>query len=99
MQSVVAEMGWPEIIGLLIIVVTILGAKQVPGLLNGINHGLREFMKANREVQDDVAAPWGNIDAHKGGKASHLREFIFWFITAIVVVIYALALVHLWLRS
>lgn len=49
-----AMLGWPEIIGILIIVLVLFGAKKVPELMRGMGHGIKEFKKATREVQDEV---------------------------------------------
>ena len=47
-------LGWPEIIGILIIVLVLFGAKRVPELMRGMGHGIKEFKKATRDVQDEV---------------------------------------------
>ncbi len=49
-----AFLGWPEIIGILIIVLVLFGAKRVPELMKGLGSGIKEFKKASREVQDEV---------------------------------------------
>ncbi len=49
-----AMLGWPEIIGILIIVLVLFGAKKVPELMRGMGHGIKEFKKATRDVQDEV---------------------------------------------
>jgi sec-independent protein translocase protein TatA len=49
-----AMLGWPEIIGILVIVLVLFGAKKVPELMRGMGHGIKEFKKATREVQDEV---------------------------------------------
>lgn len=49
-----AFLGWPEIIGILIIVLVLFGAKKVPELMRGLGSGIKEFKKASREVQDEV---------------------------------------------
>ena len=49
-----AFLGWPEIIGILIIVLVLLGAKRVPELMKGLGSGIKEFKKASREVQEEV---------------------------------------------
>lgn len=49
-----AMLGWPEIIGILIIVLVLFGAKKVPELMKGLGSGIKEFKKASREVQDEV---------------------------------------------
>jgi sec-independent protein translocase protein TatA len=52
--TLLAMLGWPEIIGILVIVLVLFGAKKVPELMRGMGHGLKEFKKATREVQDEV---------------------------------------------
>ena len=47
-------LGWPEIIGILVIVLVLFGAKKVPELMRGLGSGIKEFKKASREVQDEV---------------------------------------------
>jgi sec-independent protein translocase protein TatA len=49
-----AMLGWPEIIGILIIVLVLFGARKVPELMRGLGSGIKEFKKASREVQDEV---------------------------------------------
>ncbi|MBN2507672.1 MAG: twin-arginine translocase TatA/TatE family subunit [Verrucomicrobia bacterium] len=51
---VYAMLGWPEIVGILIIVLVLFGAKKVPELMRGLGSGLKEFKKATREVQDEL---------------------------------------------
>jgi len=52
--TLLAMLGWPEIIGILIIVLVLFGAKRVPELMRGMGHGIKEFKKATRDVQDEV---------------------------------------------
>lgn len=47
-------LGWPEIIGILIVVLVLFGARRVPELMRGMGQGIKEFKKASREVQDEV---------------------------------------------
>lgn len=47
-------LGWPEIVGILIIVLILFGAKRVPELMRGLGHGIKEFKKASREVQEEI---------------------------------------------
>ncbi|MHB1305476.1 MAG: Sec-independent protein translocase subunit TatA/TatB [Limisphaerales bacterium] len=48
-----AFLGWPEIMGILIVVLILFGAKKVPELMRGLGSGIKEFKKASREVQDE----------------------------------------------
>jgi len=52
--TLLAMLGWPEIIGILVIVLVLFGAKKVPELMRGLGSGIKEFKKASREVQDEV---------------------------------------------
>jgi len=47
-------LGWPEIVAILVIVLVLFGAKKVPELMRGMGHGIKEFKKATRDVQDEV---------------------------------------------
>jgi sec-independent protein translocase protein TatA len=47
-------LGWPEIMGILIIVLVLFGAKKVPELMKGLGSGIKEFKKASRDVQDEL---------------------------------------------
>ena len=85
MQSVQAMLGWPEIIGILIIVVVIFGAKQIPELFKGMGHGIHEFMQATRQVDRDVADDWETEATEDTGKAFRRYGFTFWLIVALGV--------------
>lgn len=52
--TLLAFLGWPEIMGILIVVLVLFGAKRVPELMRGMGQGLREFKKATRDVQDEL---------------------------------------------
>jgi sec-independent protein translocase protein TatA len=78
-------MGWPEIIGILLIVMVILGAKQIPELLKGMRHGLHEFMQATREVEDEVTKAWETAADAGDGKDLPRYGFKFWLIVALGV--------------
>lgn len=47
-------LGWPEIMGILVIVLVLFGAKKVPELMKGLGTGIKEFKKASRDVQDEL---------------------------------------------
>lgn len=47
-------LGWPEIIGILVVILVLFGAKKLPELARGLGQGIKEFKKATREVQDDL---------------------------------------------
>lgn len=52
--SLLAMLGWPEIIGILVVILVLFGAKKLPELARGLGQGIKEFKKATREVQDDL---------------------------------------------
>lgn len=52
-MSIFAFLGWPEIIGIIVVVLILFGAKKVPELMRGLGSGIKEFKKASREVQDE----------------------------------------------
>lgn len=47
-------LGWPEIIGILVVVLVLFGAKKLPELARGLGQGIKEFKKATREVSDEI---------------------------------------------
>jgi sec-independent protein translocase protein TatA len=49
-----AMLGWPEIVAILVIVLILFGAKKVPELMRGLGQGIKEFKKASREVQEEI---------------------------------------------
>ncbi|MCX7872627.1 MAG: twin-arginine translocase TatA/TatE family subunit [Verrucomicrobiae bacterium] len=49
-----AMLGWPEIVAILVIVLILFGAKKVPELMKGLGQGIKEFKKASREVQEEI---------------------------------------------
>lgn len=62
--------GWPEIIGILVVVLLLFGARKVPELARGLGQGIREFKKASREFEveiekamDQEAVPTGTKSA------------------------------------
>lgn len=52
-MNTLAFLGWPEIIGIIVVVLILFGAKKVPELMRGLGSGIKEFKKASREVQDE----------------------------------------------
>ena len=46
--------GW-EIVLILAVVLILFGAKKLPELAKGLGTGIKEFKKATREVQDEIA--------------------------------------------
>jgi sec-independent protein translocase protein TatA len=46
--------GWPEMVGILLVVLILFGARKLPELARGLGQGIKEFKKATREVNDDL---------------------------------------------
>jgi sec-independent protein translocase protein TatA len=49
-----AMLGWPEIIGILVVVLILFGAKKLPELAKGLGQGIKEFKKASTDMQDEL---------------------------------------------
>ena len=49
-----AFLGWPEIVMILVVVLILFGAKKLPELARGLGSGIKEFKKATRDVQEDL---------------------------------------------
>jgi len=47
-------LGWPEIVGILVVVLILFGAKKLPELAKGLGQGIKEFKKATKDVQEDL---------------------------------------------
>lgn len=50
---IMAFLGWPEIVAILVVVLIFFGAKKLPELAKGLGQGIKEFKKATSDVQDD----------------------------------------------
>lgn len=48
------NLGTPEILLILLVIVIFFGPKKIPELAKGLGKGLREFRKAARDVQDEI---------------------------------------------
>ena len=48
------NMGGPEIILILAVILIFFGAKKIPELARGLGRGLREFKDATREITDEI---------------------------------------------
>ena len=49
-----AFLGWPEILVILVVVVVLFGARRIPDLARGLGSGIKEFKKASREDSPDA---------------------------------------------
>ena len=54
MNPLLAMLGWPEIIGILVVVLILFGAKKLPELAKGLGQGIKEFKKASSDMQDEL---------------------------------------------
>lgn len=54
-----AFLGWPEIVGLLAIILTLYHAKHLPPFIRGLGKGMRHFDEASKEVGESVAGIYG----------------------------------------
>ena len=63
MNTILAGMlgGW-EILGILVVVLILFGAKRLPELAKGLGTGIKEFKKATRDVQEDLQGAM-NLDS------------------------------------
>lgn len=59
-QPLFAELGFPELFMVLLVVLIILGAKKLPELWRGLGSGIEEFWKATKDVKSDFDHYMGN---------------------------------------
>ncbi len=59
------NLGAPEILLILFVILIFFGAKKIPELAKGLGTGLREFRKAAKEIQDDIEKDVKQIDTKK----------------------------------
>jgi sec-independent protein translocase protein TatA len=62
------NLGAPEIILIVAVVLIFFGAKKIPELAQGIGKGLREFRKAARDIQEDIEKDVKQIEQEKEPK-------------------------------
>ncbi len=48
------NIGAPEIILIVLVILILFGAKKIPELAQGLGKGMKEFKKAIKEVEEDV---------------------------------------------
>ena len=48
------NLGAPELILILLVVLVLFGAKKIPELAQGLGKGVKEFRKAMKDVQEEV---------------------------------------------
>ena len=49
------NLGAPELILILLVIVVFFGAKKIPEIAQGFGKGIREFRKASKDIQEDIA--------------------------------------------
>lgn len=57
--TLLGELGWPEWLMLLVVVLILFGANKLPELWRGLGAGIKEFFKATRDVQEDLRNAMG----------------------------------------
>lgn len=50
------NVGTPEILVILLIILVFFGAKKIPELAQGLGKGIREFRKAAKDIQEDITS-------------------------------------------
>jgi sec-independent protein translocase protein TatA len=56
------NIGGPELFLILLIVIIFFGPKKLPEIMKGLGHGIREFRKAARDIQEEVDKEVKQID-------------------------------------
>lgn len=52
--QMLAMLGWPEMIAILVVILIFFGAKKLPELAKGLGQGIKEFKKASSDMQNDL---------------------------------------------
>lgn len=68
------NLGAPEILLILFVILIFFGAKKIPELAKGLGTGLREFRKAARDIQEDIEKDVKQIDTKKSEEESKKIE-------------------------
>ncbi|MFI5253322.1 MAG: twin-arginine translocase TatA/TatE family subunit [Bacteroidota bacterium] len=48
------NLGTPEILLILLVILVLFGAKKIPDLMQGLGKGVKEFRKASRDIQNEI---------------------------------------------
>jgi sec-independent protein translocase protein TatA len=51
------NMGFGEMLIIVLVVLVLFGAKKIPDLAQGLGKGIREFKKALKDVEDGIKTP------------------------------------------
>jgi sec-independent protein translocase protein TatA len=58
------NLGAPEIILVLLVILVLFGAKKIPEMMQGFGKGIKEFKKATRDIENEISNPT-NVDDKK----------------------------------
>ncbi len=50
-------LGYPEIIGIMVLVLILFGARRLPELARSLGQGVREFRKSVKEISEEPESP------------------------------------------
>ncbi len=68
------NLGTPEILLILLVILVLFGAKKIPELAQGLGKGIREFRKASRDIQGEIESEvMGNPKAGSLGAATSTK--------------------------
>ena len=48
------NLGWPEIVVILVVFILLFGAKKLPELARGVGKSIKEFKKATSHIEEDL---------------------------------------------
>ena len=60
------NLGAPEIILVLLVILVLFGAKKIPEMMQGLGKGIKEFKKATKDIESEITNT-GNTDTKKPG--------------------------------
>jgi len=83
--TLLAELGWPEWLMMLVVVLILFGARKLPELWRGLGSGIEEFHKATREVRRDLQRALGieprdanETDMQRNVAPKFIQGFVIW---------------------
>ncbi len=68
------DLGWPEILLILVIVLVVFGAGKIPGVAKDLGKGVREFRKAMQGGDDEAAKPTETKAAEPAATATPKKD-------------------------